>query len=258
MDRGLAGHRAGLRRPAVGLGGRGHRPGLPGRVPDREEPVAGQRVRVRGDLRRVRDPGPLPAPRADARHHRRPDHAGRVHRGGRHPAGGLPPGHLPVRGGAAVRRGPDAARRAARPARAQPCAAGRAPGPAGHRAPARPAVRRPGWRPPAGYPAAGDAGRGRGHRPDLRRRLHPGGPGRHHRHVRGLHVQRVRRAGHAGAVLPARRGGVPVPLPAARTGDHPGRRRGQAADRRPLRGPRLGLARLHRRRPGRRRHPVHP
>ncbi len=58
--------------------------------------------------------------------------------------------------------------------------------------------------------------------------------------------------------FPAGRGGGPVSLPAARAGDHPGRGRGQAADRRPLRGPGLGLARLHRRRPGRRRHPVHP
>ena len=53
------------------------------------------------------------------------------------------------------------------------------------------------------------------------------------------------------------RDGGPVPLPAARAGRHPGRGRGQAADRRPLPGPGLGLARLHRRRPGRRRHPVH-
>jgi hypothetical protein len=135
---------------------------------------------------------------------------------------------------------------------------GGAPDPARHRGPARPAVRGPGGRPRAGHAAADGADRGRDHRPDLRRRLDPGRPGRHHRHVRGLHVQRVRPAGHAGAVLPAGRCGGPVPPPAARAGDHPGRGRGQAADRRPLRGPGLGLARLHRRRPGRRRHPVHP
>ena len=258
MDRGVAGDRARLRRAAVGLGGREHRPGLPGRVPDREEPVAGQRVRIRGYLRRVRDPRPVPAPRADVRHHRGADHAGCVHRGGRHPAGGVPPGHLRVRRGAAVRRGQDGARRAARPARGQPGTAGPAPDPARHRAPARPAVRGPGRRPRAGHAAAGGADRGRGHRPDLRRRLDPGHPGRHHRHLRGLHVQRVRPAGDARAVLPAGRGGGPVPLPAARAGDHPDRGRGQAADRRPLRGPGLGLARLHRCRPGRRRHPVHP
>ena len=60
--------------------GAGNRPGLPGGLPDREEPVGRQHLPVRRHLLRVRDPGALPAPGAHVRHHRRAAHAGRVHR----------------------------------------------------------------------------------------------------------------------------------------------------------------------------------
>jgi len=77
------GGRPGLRWPAVGLAGRRHRPGLPGRLPDREMPLARQRLRRRGHLLRVRDTAPLPAPRARGWRHRGADPARRVHPGRR-------------------------------------------------------------------------------------------------------------------------------------------------------------------------------
>ena len=91
--------------------GGGGRPGLPGRVPDREEPVGRQHLRVRRHLRRARHPGALPAPGAHVRHRRRAAHAGRVHRRRHRPARGHPPGHLRLRRDPARGRGQHAARR---------------------------------------------------------------------------------------------------------------------------------------------------
>ena len=95
-------------------------------------------------------------------------------------------------------------------------------------------------------------------RRDLRRRLHPGGARRHHRPVHRLHVQRVRAARHARAVLPAGRGGGPDPLPAAGPGGDPRGRRGQAAARRRMEASRLVRARVHRRGALRRRRRFRP
>ena len=247
LERRLDRCRTGLRRAGVGLGGQRGRPGLPGRLPDREEPLGRQHLPVRRHLLRAGDPGALPAPRAHVRHHRRAAHAGRVHRRGHRPARRYPPGDLRLRRDPARGRGQHAPRR-------QPCrapgaarAARPAAGAAGRRPAARPAVPGQGRRPPDRHPAAGGARGGRDRRRDLRRRFHPGGARRHHRPVHRLHVQRVRPARHARAVLPAGRGGGPDPLPAAGPGGDPRGRRGQAAARRRMGAARLVRARVHRR-----------
>ena len=122
LERRLDHHRPGLRRRGMGLGGWRYRPGLPGGVPDRKEPVGRQHRLVRRNLLRVRHPGALPAPGAHDRHHRRTRDASRVHRRRHHAAGGHSPGHLRFRRRPARRRGQNAAQRhpgrAGAPARA--------------------------------------------------------------------------------------------------------------------------------------------
>ena len=256
MERRLDHHRTGLRRPDVDLGGWQYRPGLPGGVPDREEPVGRQHRLVRRYLLRVRHPGAPPAPGAHDRHHRRTCDASRVHRRRHKAAGGHSPGHLRFRRRAARRRGQHAARRHPCAAGAPARAAGAPAAAAGHRPAARPALRPPRQRSSGGHPAAACSVDGRDHRRHLRRRLDPGGPRGDQRPLRGVHVQRVRATRHAGAVLPARRGGGQAPLPAARAGPHPRGRRGQAAARRRLGVPRLVGAGVHHRRARRRRRRV--
>ena len=246
----------GLRRPAVVVAGRRDRRGVSGRLSDREEPVGRQHPRLRVHLLGAADPAPLPAARPHARDPRRPGHARRVHRRRSRAPGELPPGHLRLRRPAALRRDQDAARREPPPAPAQHRPARPAADPAGHGPAARPAFPGQGGRPGAGHPAAAGPDHDRDNRRDLRRGLDTRDPGRQHRHVRGLHLERVRAAGHAGAVLPAGRGHRPGPLPAAGAGRHPGRRGGEDAARRPLRVSRLGVAGVHRGRPGRHRRDV--
>ena len=108
--------------------------------------------------------------------------------------------------------------------------------PVGQRVP-RPPDRRPRGRCPGRHPAAGRAARGRARRRHLRHRLDPRRPGDHHRHVHRLRRQRVRPARPARPLLPARRHGAEVRVPALRAGRAAGLRRREDAGRGPRRPP---------------------
>src|SRR3989304_3538982 len=92
------------------------------------------------------------------------------------------------------------------------------------------AVLRPRRRPPHGDAATARAGGGRGNRHRLCHRLDPGHLRRDRGPVYRLHIEYLRHPGPARALLPARRGADPVPVPQDRVGAGAGLRGDEDAD----------------------------
>ena len=204
-----------------GLAGRRGGGGVPGRLPDREEPVDRQRVRVGADPQLLRRAPGVPTPRPLLGHLRRAGAPGRLHLRRGRPAQPVLLADLRVRRLPARHRGAVAVpRRRGGPSGEQPRPQARAPRHPVDRGVRRPAPVHPPRRCAAGDPPVRRADRGGDQRRRLRRRLHPRDPGRDPQRVRGVHLERLRHPRPAGPLLPV--GGPQGPLRVPPPG--PGRR----------------------------------
>ncbi|CAA9251898.1 MAG: Integral membrane protein TerC, partial [uncultured Acidimicrobiales bacterium] len=210
------------------------------RLPDREEPLDRQRLRVGGDLLVLRSPPAVPVQGPVLGHLRGPRAACHLHLRRRLPDRALRVGPLHLRRLPALHGGQD--RQARREPRRRLQQQHRHEGGA-QAVPDDGPVRRPEAlhrreRQARGDPVVRSARPHRGHRRGLRRRLRARHPGREPGAVHRVRLERVRHPRPAVALLPPRRDAGQVPVPQHRPGRHPRLRRHQdAPHRRALRDP---------------------